>query len=69
MSYQDIAGHVKELYGIQVSTATISNITDKIIESIKQWQQRPLNSHYLFIWLDTIHYKICENGRYLTKAI
>ena len=69
MSYQDIAGHVKELYGIQVSTATISAITDKIIETVKQWQQRPLDSHYPFIWLDAIHYKIRDNGRYLTKAI
>lgn len=69
MSYQDIAGHVKELYGIQVSTATISTITDKIIDTVKQWQQRPLDSHYPFIWLDAIHYKIRDNGRYLTKAI
>jgi transposase-like protein len=69
MSYQDIAGHVKELYGIQVSTATISTITDKIIDAVKQWQQRPLDSHYPFIWLDAIHYKIRDNGRYLTKAI
>ncbi len=69
MSYQDIAGHVKELYGIQISTATISTITDKIIDAVKQWQQRPLDSHYPFIWLDAIHYKIRDNGRYLTKAI
>ena len=69
MGYQDIAGHVKELYGIQVSTATISTITDKIIDAVKQWQQRPLDSHYPFIWLDAIHYKIRDNGRYLTKAI
>ena len=69
MSYQDIAGHVKELYGIQVSTATISTITDKIIEAVKEWQQRPLESHYPFIWLDAIHFKVRDNGRYLTKAI
>ena len=69
MSYQDIAGHVKELYGIQVSAATISSLTDKIIDAVKQWQQWPLDSHYPFIWLDAIHYKIRDNGRYLTKAI
>ena len=45
MSYQDIAGHVEELYGIRVSTATLSAITDKIIAEVKQWQQRPLDSH------------------------
>ena len=58
MSYRDIASHVKELYGIEVSTAIISTVTDKIIDEVKQWQQRPLESHYPFVWLDAIHYKI-----------
>ncbi len=41
MSYSDISEHVHEMYGISVSTAAISTITDKIIESVKAWQQRP----------------------------
>jgi len=45
-SYRDIAGHLKELYGIDVATGTISAITDKIIPVVKEWQQRPLVSHY-----------------------
>jgi len=69
MSYRDIASHVKELYGIEVSTATISTVTDKIIDEVKQWQQRPLESHYPFVWLDAIHYKIRQNGRYENKAV
>ena len=69
MSYQDISGHVEELYGIKVSTATLSAITDKIIAEVKQWQQRPLDSHYPFVWMDAIHYKVRENGRYLSKAV
>ena len=69
MSYRDIATHVEELYGIKVSTATISTITDKIIDEVKQWQQRPLDSHYPFVWLDAIHYKVKENGRYQSKAV
>jgi len=69
MSYRDIAGHVKELYGISVSTATISAITDKIIAEVKEWQQRPLESHYPFVWMDAIHYKLKDNGRYVSKAI
>lgn len=69
MSYRDIAEHVQELYGISVSTATISAITDKIIAEVKEWQQRPLESHYPFVWMDAIHYKVRDNGRYMSKAI
>jgi len=69
MSYRDIAAHVKELYGISVSTATLSAITDKIIAEVKEWQQRPLDSHYPFVWMDAIHYKVRDNGRYVSKAI
>jgi transposase-like protein len=69
MSYADIAGHVEEMYGIGVSTATISAITDKIITEVKAWQARPLDSLYPFMWLDAIHYKIRDKGRYETRAI
>jgi transposase-like protein len=69
MSYSDIAGHVEEMYGISVSTATISTITDKLIDEVKAWQARPLDSVYPFVWLDAIHYKIRHKGRYQTKAV
>jgi transposase-like protein len=69
MSYADIAGHVEEMYGIGVSTATISTITDKIIAEVKAWQARPLDGLYPFVWLDAIHYKIRDKGRYESKAI
>lgn len=69
MSYADIAGHVQELYGITVSTATISTITDKLVDEVKAWQCRPLDSVYPFVWLDAIHYKIRDKGRYQTKAV
>ena len=68
-SYRDIAGHLKELYGIEIATGTISAVTDKIIPLVKEWQQRPLDSHYPFVWLDAIHYKIRANSRYETKAV
>jgi len=69
MSYQDIASHVAEMYGLSVSNATISAVTDKLIPELKQWQQRPLESVYTFIWLDAIHYKVKEDGRYQSKAV
>jgi len=69
MSYADIAGHVEEMYGISVSTAAISTITDKLIAEVKAWQARPLENLYPFVWLDAIHYKIRDKGRYQNKAI
>jgi transposase-like protein len=69
MSYSDIADHVEEMYGIGVSSATISTITDKLIDEVKAWQARPLESVYPFVWLDAIHYKIRDKGRYETKAV
>ena len=68
-SYSDISGHIEELYGINVSTATISAVTDKIIPKLKEWQNRPLESVYPFVWLDAIHYKVREDGHYRSKAI
>jgi transposase-like protein len=69
MSYSDISKHIEEIYRISLSTATISNITDKIITKVREWQQRPLESIYPFIWLDAIHYKIKDNGKYVSKAV
>ncbi len=69
MSYKDIASHIEEMYQINISTATISAITDKIISKVKEWQARPLEPIYPFVWLDAIHYKIKEGGKYISKAV
>lgn len=69
MSYRDIRGHVEDIYGIDVSEATITGVTDRLIPELKEWQQRPLDALYPFVWLDAIHYKIKEDGRYVSKAI
>ena len=69
MSYSDISEHVREMYGISVSKAAISAVTDKIIESVKAWQQRPLDAHYPFVWLDAIHYKVRADGHYQNRAV
>jgi len=69
MSYQDMASHVAEMYGLSISHATISAVTDKLLPEIKEWKERPLASHYPFIWLDAIHYKVKADGRYESKAI
>jgi putative transposase len=69
MSYSDICKHLEELYGLTVSPSTLSLITDRIIEEVKAWQNRPLESVYPFMWLDAIHYKVKEDGSIKTKAV
>lgn len=68
-SYSQITEHIEELYGMSFSKATISAVTDKVIPMLKEWQSRPLESIYPFVWLDAIHYKIKEDGKYVSKAI
>lgn len=68
-SYRDIRFHIEELYGIEVSEATITAVTDQLIPELKAWQSRSLDAVYPFIWLDAIHYKIKDNGRYVSKAV
>jgi putative transposase len=69
MSYNDIASHVQEMYGLEISTGTLTAITDKIIHTVKEWQARPLETVYPIVWLDAIHYKIRENGKVSGKAV
>lgn len=69
MSYNDICKHLEELYGLSVSPSTLSAITDRIIDEVKAWQSRPLETVYPFVWLDAIHYKVKEDGAIKTKAV
>jgi len=69
MSYKDISAHLQEMYGLEISTGTLTAVTDKIIHTVKEWQARPLESIYPIVWLDAIHYKIRENGKVLSKAV
>lgn len=69
MSYNDIAVHLKEIYGLDISNGTLSAVTDKIIHTVKEWQARPLESVYPIVWLDAIHYKIKDNGKVCSKAV
>jgi len=68
MTVRDIQSHLEEIYGLEVSPSFISGITDKVIESAKTWQQRPLNRAYVFVYFDAIHYKVKDEGRVVTKA-
>jgi len=67
-SYQDIRHHIADLYGISVSNGTINAVTDRLLPELQAWRERDLEPIYPILWLDAIHYKIKENGRYVSKA-
>ena len=69
MSYSDICAHLEELYGLTVSPSVLSAITDRVVEDVKQWQNRELESVYPIVWLDAIHYKVRQDGSIKTKAV
>ena len=68
MSTRDIHDQLQDLYGIELSAEMVSKITDKILPEIREWQSRPLNLVYPFVFMDCIHYKVREDGRILSRA-
>lgn len=67
-SYSQIVKHIEDIYGVGFSKAAISAVTDKIIPMLNEWKTRPLESVYPFVFLDAIHYKVKEDGKYISKA-
>lgn len=68
-SYSDIRDHLSEMYDLDISPATISRVTDKILPLIQEWRSRPLERVYPFVWLDAIHYKVRHEGRVVNRAV
>src|SRR5690606_19200232 len=60
---------LRDVYGFQVSEATISRITDRVAEDVVAWQNRPLDSVYLIVWMDGIVFKVRENSKVVNKTI
>lgn len=68
LSYRDMHSHIEDMYGLEVSPASISAITDKLIPELQEWRERPLQSVYPIVWLDAIHYKVKVDGQYISQA-
>jgi putative transposase len=69
LSMRDISTHIQELYGFEISAQTLSSITDKVIPLVKEWQTRPLEPLYTFVWLDAMHYKVREEGKVVARCL
>ena len=70
MSNRDIEDQIRSVYGFDVSTSTISRITDRVAEDIYTWQSRPLEAVYPVVWMDGIVFKVRgENGKVVNKTM
>ena len=62
MTSRDISAHIYEMYGVEMSAETVSNITDKVIEKAREWQNRPLESMYAIVFMDGMVIKLRRDG-------
>jgi putative transposase len=67
-SYSQITEHIEDIYGVHFSKPAITAVTDRLIPMLEEWKIRPLDAIYPFIYLDAIHYKVREEGQYVSKA-
>jgi transposase-like protein len=68
MSYKDISDHIEEMYGMELSKAQLTSITDKVWPEIEEWRSRPLDTVYAFVWMDALFYKVRQDGQIKSMA-
>jgi putative transposase len=68
MTVREIQSHLEEMYGTEVSPTLISSVTDAVIDEVKAWQARPLDTLYPIVYLDCIHVKV-RDGSVRVKAV
>jgi putative transposase len=69
MTTRDIQAHLKEIYSVDVSPDLISTVTDAVLDEVRTWQSRPLDSLYPILYLDALQVKVKDQGRISNKAI
>ena len=69
MSVREIQGHLRDLYGIEVSPDLVSAVTDAVLEEIAEWQNRPLEALYALVFFDAIRVKVRDEGTVRNKAV
>lgn len=69
MSLRDISAHIQDMYDTDISAATLSAITDKIIPLVREWQNRILEATYCIVFLDAMYYKVKDDGKVVTRCV
>jgi putative transposase len=62
MTVEEIRGHLEEIYGVTVSKDFISTVTDKVLDDVRVWQNRPIDDCYLVVWIDALVVKVRVDG-------
>src|SRR5215472_1782429 len=69
MTTRDIQAQLQELYGVEVSATLISNVTEAVMDEVRQWQARPLEALYPIVYLDCLVVKVRESQRVVNKSV
>jgi putative transposase len=69
MTTRDIGGHLKELYGVDVSPDLVTRVTDAVIDELKEWQGRALDAVYPIVYIDALVVKVRDQGKVENKAV
>ncbi len=69
MSTREIQGHLRELYGIEISPDLVSAVTDAVLDEVADWQNRPLEALYPLVFLDALRVKVRDEGTVRNKAV
>jgi len=69
MTTREIQGHLEEMYQVEVSPTLISNVTEAVMEEVKTWQSRPLDTVYPIVYLDALVVKMRVEGRVENRAV
>lgn len=69
LTVREIQGHLKEMYGLEVSPDLISRVTDAVFEAVREWQNRPLDPVYPVVFFDAVRVKIRDDGLVRNKAV
>lgn len=69
MTVRDIQAQLEEMYGVDVSPGLISEVTDAVLDEVKAWQSRPLESMYPVLYLDALMVKMRHEGRVENRAV
>jgi putative transposase len=69
MTTREIQGHLREMYGVEVSPALVSEVTDAVMDEVKAWQNRPLEPIYGIVFLDALYVKMRHEGRVENRAV
>jgi putative transposase len=69
MTVRDIQSQLQEMYGVDVSPTLISDVTNGVMDEVRAWQSRPLESVYPIVWLDALVVKVRDNQRVINKSV